>query len=667
MRSFIKQNPAARYLLFTIGGILIYPFVQIETITVYCLVGIVSILFLTAFKTKNWVLRLFLIPTFFCLGILCRYFQDDRHNAEHFTNIKEYSQYVGKIISEVEEKPKSYKATLDVSAVFYQNQWVKSNGRLLVYFSKDHFEKPKSNQIFVFKNNWRQIETPKNPYEFDYKSYINNKGIYAHQFLRNNDAIFIKDTYSFSIMYLAQIMNQYTKNLFAKHLKTENQKSVINALVCGNQGDIDSETKQWFIDTGSIHALAVSGMHVALLFTMLTFFFEKILRVTSKRSLIVISILLWIYALFTGLSPSVARATVMFTIVLFGKYYDKEESTLNTLFISALVLLLGNPTWIYDVGFQLSYLAVIGIVVLKPRISSWLEPKNILLSWVWEVSTVSISAQVFTLPLSLYYFHQFPNYFLIANPIVTLVSNFILIIGLIGIIALHIPFVNILWGWVLSICIDFLNTCVKYISLLPGAVTTGFSINIVATMLLMITVITFTVFLKGYNPRYLRYTCVGICLLFLTKFRDIYIQNRQEEITFHYIPKGWGISYINGRNAQFFSSDSLIHSPTLYSFHLKNYYDSKGIVSKEFKALKHSSFQTRFGKYVLEHHFISTNKKYPRGSFSILKDASRTKNDIEMFILDGNCTRFVIEKLNKKTPKLTDLYNTGSLTIRLRE
>lgn len=189
---------------------------------------------------------------------------------------------------------------------------------------------------------------------------------------------------------------------------------------------------------------------------------------------------------FTGLSASVCRSVVMFSLFLVGERLQRSGSSLNTLFLSAVVLLLWNPNWLYDVGFQLSYLAVWGILSFHPILHKSIRIGNRVLRSLWEGASVSISATLFTLPLSLYYFHQFPNYFLLANTAVNLVCAPLLPIGLLLLLIYPINWMFEWVGFIFKFLLIILNRVVEFFAGLPGAVSKDIYISMFTVLVLFL-------------------------------------------------------------------------------------------------------------------------------------------------------------------------------------
>jgi competence protein ComEC len=231
------------------------------------------------------------------------------------------------------------------------------------------------------------------------------------------------------------------------------------------------------MNTGAMHVLAVSGLHVGLILYLLLFIAERFSKYVSKKNaLIAILLFLWIYALVTGMSPSVIRAVFMFSMLSLSQLSSRDYSPINILFFTAFVLLVYNPLYIFDIGFQLSYLAMLGIFLFYPKIEAVFSVDNWLMKKIWQGTTIGLAAQILTTPLSLYYFHQFPNYFMLSNLGLMATSGIILGLGISILAVAKIPFLvkpfTVLLWLVLFCTLYFLS----FIEKLPGAVAYGYDL-----------------------------------------------------------------------------------------------------------------------------------------------------------------------------------------------
>lgn len=672
---YLRSIPVLRYFILLVAGIYLYEWYKPPLSHIYIFISTTIFLGVASIKINRLLFLKHSIPLLFLgLGLASSHLFDHKNHGNHITKAGSFDQYMAIIDSYTESKPKTYKVTAKVLAVKKDNKWQNVTGETLLYFNKEAGAVPKYGEIYVLKNTVREIEAPKNPFEFDYKTYQARKNIFTHQFLREGDFIKAGEMKGWTLFQFANSLNVYTHTVFKEILDTPKQMGVAEAMIGGMKAELDFETKQWYSATGAIHVLAVSGMHVVILFVVLNTFLGLFLNKKKPLFLATILILLWSYAIFTGLSPSVCRSTLMFSMIQLGTFFRRDDNPVNTLLLSGIILLTIVPTWLYDVGFQLSYLAVLGIMVIYPKLKTLFYIKWRPVRWVWEISAVSIAAQIFTLPLTLYYFHQFPNYFLLANPIVSLVSTFMLPIGLLLLFVFKIPLLGSALGFIFKWLIDILNYSVYLIAELPNALTTGLSISFTTVLLLFLAIAFVLLFVKNKEIIYIQLIAITCLFLSISGASQLLMQKNQREITFHFIPNGWGISIIEGRSATFISTDSLCNEPLIYQFHLKNYYDARGI--KNFNTQK---IATKGNFIIHDTHgniqwiktpngrIISENSKYLICSENAIKELDSISEFDGTIILDGSNKKWIVEKIKaqaeQRKKKLIVLYDTGSKTF----
>lgn len=378
-----------------------------------------------------------------------------------------------------------------------------------LFFVKGDFEI--GDQLFV-TTRLNKIENSNNPGEFDAVSYWRNKKINLVGFIGDDDYKILERTSisAFSNFFIG-IRNSLERSL-EEHFKGD-QLGIAKALLLGDKGNLSAEVRGSFSNSGAMHVLAVSGLHVGIVMFLLLFVLQKFSRFISKKSALIITVcLVWLYAGITGFSPSVVRAALMFSLLIIGQLKSKRNNGLNTLFLSAFILLLYNPLLIYDIGFQLSYLAMIGILTMYKPISSFFLVKNKLLNKLWEGTAIGISAQICTVPLTLYYFHQFPNYFMITNIGIMALAGVILSLGIVLFITKVIPLISTGIAFLLGICIFLLLSFVQIVESLPYAVAKGFILTWWQVLLLYLVI--FTIIIVKSKPIRI-YILLPIFILFI--------------------------------------------------------------------------------------------------------------------------------------------------------
>lgn len=448
--------------------------------------GVTLILIVFVFINKSYRYRklnfLFVIVSMFLLGFSLQQFSNDLKAKNHYTKSGVNSEYLTGEILELQDSPGRYsKCILSVDEVLSDSLWTRSSGKILIYLNSGEQNLMVGHKILI-NTNLSLIQNYGNPGEFDSQSYWYHKGIYHMGFL-NESSFEILNSKEVKLGLLDKV-RLYSQNVLRKVLP-DPYFGVANALVMGDKGDLDRSIKNEFSNAGAIHVLAVSGLHVGILLWLLNAFFKRITLFQKKNlSVILPVIILWVYAALTGFSPSVLRAVVMFTILTIGLLKGRQLFSLNVLFVSAFILLIYNPNYLFDIGFQLSYIAMIGIGVAYKPISNILYFRNKIVRKIWQGLSISLAAQLFTFPLTLYYFHQFPNYFLLTNLGMIVLAGLCLGSGVIYLFIAKIPGLNWLGAQVILISFTTMVLFVTWVSELPYAVATGFQLNLLEVFLL---------------------------------------------------------------------------------------------------------------------------------------------------------------------------------------
>lgn len=344
---------------------------------------------------------------------------------------------------------------------------------------------PKLDQLLEIKTEIIPIENKGNPGEFDLKTYWKTKGIYGMFFMESQDFHVLKTVPCSYLTKSIREAQQLCLNILAKHLSGQ-ELGIAQALILGDKSMLDNEIRSAFTATGSMHVLAVSGLHIGLILQLLLALIKLGARwINRSTALLFVILLLWFYALMTGFSPSVIRAVFMFSVLTWTQWKGWHTSSINSLFFTAFIIVLWKPMYFFDIGFQLSYLAMLGIFLFYPKISSIWKPENKILYYLWEGTAIGFAAQVATTPLTLYYFHQFPNYFAIANLGLMGLSSIVLGAGIFILVTHKIPLAGKLNGLILLYSVYWMFRLIQWIESWPGALVFGFEIEIILAPILL--------------------------------------------------------------------------------------------------------------------------------------------------------------------------------------
>jgi competence protein ComEC len=381
------------------------------------------------------------------------------------------------LVEEPKQSVKSQRLLVEV----LQLDTVSTCGRLLLYAAKEE-EFFLGDELLV-QLIAKEIPAPRASGDFDFKAYMSKREVFHHAYLSEGSWRKIGEKESLSriaLKWRAQLAQLLSEN----GLKGREYAAAL-ALLLGEKQYLDQADRQLFSAAGVVHVLAVSGLHVGIIYLML----QSLLRMLSiarfKGLTSVISLtVLWSYALLTALSPSVLRATTMFSFIIVGQYLKREGTFFNTLSASAIVLLLIDPQLIHEVSFQLSYLAVAGIVYLYPRLYPLFRFKKVLLDKAWSLMLVSLSAQLATFPLSVYYFQQFPVYFLLANLLVLPLVSVVIPLGFAYLLLSWSAFLSEAIMTILQYVLSLLWKSVRFVEGLPFAVCKDIELHSYEVLLL---------------------------------------------------------------------------------------------------------------------------------------------------------------------------------------
>ncbi|PID67501.1 MAG: hypothetical protein CR968_06465 [Flavobacteriia bacterium] len=430
--------------------------------------------------------------TFVFLAVFWRVLLSEPANNPHHLIHFELNDTVHKTLTlETELTPGKYHHRFLARADYLNEQPV--DGRLLVYIKQDStLILPGVGQQIQTFNPIKIIPKPLNPGAFDYARYMQQKGVY-HQINLNTQA-FITTGKQVSPGLKARTMlwREHIQDKLAHYAFGTHELAVLNALILGDRRFISGDIRQDYVRAGAVHLLAVSGLHVGIIFMLLLALLKPLEYVKHGRVIrgLLIIMLLWGFALLTGLSGSVVRAVTMFSFISIGQFIRPRKSpVLHSLTTSFIVMLMVNPYWLYDVGFQLSYTAVLGIVLFQPLIEHLLpRSQYYLLRKTWQLATVSIAATLGTLPLSLYYFHQFPGLFLLSNVLIVPLMGTVLGLGLVAVFLAYSGYLPHLLVVVLNGILKGINSFMAWIAAQEKFLLTDISWSkpkVIATVMLL--------------------------------------------------------------------------------------------------------------------------------------------------------------------------------------
>lgn len=426
-----------------------------------------------------------------------------------------------------------------------------STGTLLVSIKDTLANKLYYGDEVLIPANYDVVDPPFNPAEFNYKKYLANQNIYHQIFLYPGQYKTVSHNAGNPVIAYSLRLRQQLVQKLKLNMRDTSAIAVASTLILGYKADLSSEILQAYSKTGTIHILSVSGGHVAVIYLLLNILLGFLGRYTHGKVLkafLIIS-LIWYYSMLTGFSPAVCRAAVMISLIIIGKTYSRYINTLNILAFSAFAILMYDPLYIADVGFQLSYLAVAGLIVFQPLVYKWLTFKNKWASKLWAACSVSIAAQVITFPLSALYFHQFPVYFLVSNLFILIPAEIILCVGMTYLVLPQIPIVSVWLARILEKAILVMNKVLVLIEHTPYASIDNIWLTTAEYIILCIIIICLFYFFFNKSS-WLFKTSLGLMLLLAISISAKRINAfNADSITFLNMRKHLGIVFKHGDKA----------------------------------------------------------------------------------------------------------------------
>ena len=540
-----------------------------------------------------------------CSGYVIAFLNTASNHQENLINTRDQIEfYSGIISSDVIEKENFLQARLSVKNTKSKTHWKKASGIVLIYLNKN--TKLYYGDEIIIKGAPQLIQKPLNPDQFNFKDYLSNQQIYHQQFLSPRQFNIVSKGNGNYIMSKAIKARLFLETKLQALEKNSDEYAIASGIILGTKNNIENDLKQAYSSAGAMHILAVSGMQVALFYFILTFLFSPIKKIKYGKYvfLFIILIALWFYAFITGLSASVLRAIIMFSFICVGQTLKKNTNIYNILALSAFVLLIYNPFLILDVGFQLSYLAVLGIAILYKPLSNLFNIKYRVVEMAWQVTCVSLSAQIATLPLTLYYFHQFPTYSLLANLLIIPISSLVLYFGIFSLAISWIPIIYNTFAFLLKQIVWLLNTCIYITDSLPSSSITGFSFFKWEIVIIYFILAALLIFIKYKKLYFLYFSALLITTVSFSAIYKKYQQKSNEHFAVFYLKNKSLVNFIDGKQNIIVSNFALDEN-NKWKDNFKNYWavEGCGIAPIDINDSKILNFKNDF------YQFISWHKK----------------------------------------------------------
>lgn len=565
------------------------PSLQLAPMTVvFVAFALLAMAALTAFVLKsyrfNWVFGTIMACYLVMAGYALTRVHESETSKDYFRNFEtDASCYVARIYDDPVEKANSIRAVLSLEYQFGDSLPSRAvTGKVMAYFSKtDSAFALHYGDLVAIPTPIRELQPPLNPEEFDYRTYLLRKGITGQTYLKDEDWIDLEvnnanPLYAFSYRF----RNTLLSSLHRSGLN-DDEFAVASAILLGYDDKLADEVRKSYVAAGSMHILCVSGMHVGIIYLLanllLGFLNRKKWQKTLKQVLLLA--LIWFYALIAGLSPSILRASLMISFVIIGEVIHRKGFVINSIAASAFILLCINPNNLFEIGFQLSYAAVIGIVVLQRPIYSWFVIKNKLLDKIWNVTAVALSAQIATIPFTLFYFNQFTTYFWLSNLFMTPISFIVVISGMVLLLVSWIPYVNVLVGYLVWGSVYVMNAIVSWIERLPFSIVKGLYVSEFEFSMLLLAFIMLLLCVALKKWRMFIGVLSALLLMMLSVTVRLYQSDSQKGMTVFSLRGHTAVDFVMGREHLLLADSALMYDESAVDYSLKGTWTKRHLSS----------------------------------------------------------------------------------------
>jgi competence protein ComEC len=519
--------------------------------------------------------------------------QDPKHLIHWVTSIEAYEAIA---LEDAHEKDNCSSVVVAVYRACVRGKWEQVRGKVQVSLPKYTTLQVRYGNVLLIRGQPRVVPAASNPYEFDYAAFLSLSQIYHQQFVAEDAVAVMAHQPLNPLKALSFRVLRYCQSLFVQCIHHPEARAVILALVLGQKDALTSQVSAAYTRTGTMHVLAVSGLHVGILYWCLSLLLGLLKYICNLRWLspVVSLVVLWFYAFVTGLSPSVLRAATMFSFMVMASMLGRKKNSYNTLAASAFLLLFWDPMFLFSVSFQLSYLAVLGIMYLQPRIYGIFTLSNWMLDKLWLFSSVSIGAQVATVPLSLYYFHQFPTYFVIANWVVVPAALVVLCLGLAVLVTSFWAGLSAPIAWLLEAVVLGVNIFIDSIQKLPYSLVEPIYWSTFVVVLLYGLIVLYLAFLHTKRMKYLMAVSALAILLSLRAIQVHFVRQTQCKVIFYSIDRYQVTAFIKGRHSTLCVDSRFKANAQKCAYHVQPSQAALGIISSDTymleEAVQHQEF-----------------------------------------------------------------------------
>ena len=605
---------------------------------------------------------------FISIGAVTVWLSDISHHPSFIT--KQYTDsaiIVATLQEPLIEKAKSYKAEAKVQ-IMIDNRLQDVKGNIILYFQKDTTTAMPAltygSQV-VFNKPLQPIHNAGNPGGFDYERYCAFHGLYFQAYLKSDD---YETTNQKKIVGFRQFLFDLQKHVvktFKQYIPSKTEAGVANALLIGYKNDLDQDIVQSYSNTGVVHIIAISGMHLGLIYGLLVLMFRPFgnsRKIVYIRAVAIIG-MLWVFTLLTGAAPSIVRSAIMFTFLVFGQTKQRKASIYNNLATSAMFILLADPFSLWDVGFQLSYTALLSIAVFASPIGKWFYSPHKWLRKFLELNAVTLSAQILTYPIVVFHFHQFPNLFLLTNLIAVPLSSIILYALIALLFVSWVPFVNVVVGKLCQFLIWTMDATIQAFDKVPFALTQGIYFTIVQAGVLFAFIIAGSWWLFRKSTRACMVAFLSFAVFICLRTYQFTQDASQHRLVVYNVPQHAAVDIIQGNDYAFVGDSILLENNFLQNFHLKPsrvLYQTDRVDSLKNTPITTNAFQLGNKKVLILDHGLAVDSsqiihadvliisKNPKLKLAAMVASIKPK----IIVVDGTNSRYKIAQWQKEAETL---------------
>lgn len=567
---FWGDKPLCRIIIAFIIGIIIAKYAPLRDISIYVALSIVGLAFIytTYLKGRNreyiagGMLLLFIILLGYTRYISVHPSMQSYHYSHLLTS---KDNYIVATIKSIPKKTSRYSCIIEVEALGpTQDSIQNAKGKMMAYFKiSDSIVKNYKPGMEIILNGYvTELRKSRNPNAFDFNDYLKTKHIYHRVDIDTALHQLSGKSNENAITNLANNIREHSLNTFEKYFENSNHKSLMGAMVLGFRNTIDPKLYDSYTKTGAVHVLAVSGLHVGILCSLLLFLLEKLFRQnTNWNKVIKLSILTFaciVYVIITGASAAVMRASAMIIIYYVGKYWAERVNTYNVIAFSGFILLMYDPYMLFQASFQFSFLALLSIIYFYDYFYSMLYIENRILNYIWQLMALSLAAQILVSPLTIYYFHRFPTYFFLSGLVAVPAAYFILMGGLSLIILEYIfPYINRLSSLLLELILDLFIGAIRWIEKLPFSTFENIWIYKHELILLFLFIIPMMMAHSWRKANYIIIGLISLSIFISSRYYYSIKSAKQSSVTVYDTFNGYIIDFYDGNQCYSLASDHI--------------------------------------------------------------------------------------------------------------